>query len=148
YAAGNTIVPMVAGTAVTAVAIPIYASLYHGIGAMGLVIASDIGIALQTTTIAFLLHRRRMVSLASLDYREMGRCLVTALAAGVLVWGAIYLLESGMAHLGALWMNKRIMHLAILLAGLAGWLAIAFKILQRTGSALPQVTLRRLGLNQ
>lgn len=147
YAAGNTIVPMIAGTAVTAVAIPIYASLYHGIGAMGLVIASDLGIALQTMTIAFLLHQRRMVSLASLDYREMARCLATALIAGIAVWAAIYLFRSSVTQLGgAHWMRARITHLAILLAGLAGWLALAFLILQRTGSALPQVALRRLGL--
>ena len=32
---------------------------------MGLAIASDIGIAMQTLTIAVLLHKRRMVSLAT-----------------------------------------------------------------------------------
>ena len=41
---------------------------------MGLAIASDIGIALQTMTIAVMLHEQHMVSLASLDYAEMGRC--------------------------------------------------------------------------
>jgi putative peptidoglycan lipid II flippase len=35
---------------------------------MGLAIASDIGIALQTVSLAVLLHSRRMVSLASLDF--------------------------------------------------------------------------------
>ena len=42
-------------------------------GAMGLAFASDIGIAMQTLAIAGLLHQRHMVSLASLDYRELGR---------------------------------------------------------------------------
>ena len=72
YAAGNTFAPMVAGTIVTLVSLPIYYSLYHGHGAMGLAIASDIGIAMQTLTIAVLLHQRRMVSLASLDYAGAG----------------------------------------------------------------------------
>ena len=45
YAAGNTFAPMVAGTIVTVVSLPIYAALYHWRGAMGLAIASDIGIA-------------------------------------------------------------------------------------------------------
>ncbi len=149
YSAGNTIVPMIAGTVVTAVALPIYASLYHGIGAMGLAMASDIGIVLQTMTIAFLLHKRRMVSLVSLDYREMGRCLVAALAAGLVLWGALHLLEYGAVHLGgAQWIHRRMASLVILLAGMAGWLALTFQILQRAGSALPQVTLRRLGLSR
>ena len=79
YAAGNTFVPMVAGTIVTAISLPIYIALFHGFGAMGLAFASDIGIAMQTLTIAGLLHQRHMVSLASLDYRELGRCLAAAL---------------------------------------------------------------------
>ena len=72
YAAGNTFVPMVAGTIVTVISLPIYAGLFHGYGAMGLAFASDIGIAMQTLTIAVLLHQRHMVSLASLDYPRTG----------------------------------------------------------------------------
>jgi putative peptidoglycan lipid II flippase len=52
YAAGNTFIPMAAGTVVTLISWPMYASLYHWHGAMGLAIASDLGIALQTRTIA------------------------------------------------------------------------------------------------
>ncbi len=149
YAAGNMIVPMVAGTAVTVVALPIYAGLFHHMGAMGLVLASDIGISLLAITIGVLLHRRRMVSLASLDYREMGRCLMAGVIAALVVWGAFHLLEYGAAHLGGTqWMHRRIANFAILLAGLAGWLAVAFQILQRAGSALPKVTIRRLGLSR
>jgi len=86
YAAGNMLVPMVAGTIVTLVSLPLYYALYHWHGAMGLAIASDIGIALQTVTIALLLHQRRMVSLASLDYAELGRCLLASVASGGGVW--------------------------------------------------------------
>ena len=64
---------------------------FTGYGAMGLAFASDIGIAMQTLTIAGLLHQRRMVSMASLDYREMGRCLVAAVASGAAVWAAFSL---------------------------------------------------------
>jgi putative peptidoglycan lipid II flippase len=78
YAAGNTFVPMAAGTVVTLISLPIYYMLYHGYGAIGLAVASDLGIALQTVVLAVLLHQRRMVSLASLDYAEMGRCLLAA----------------------------------------------------------------------
>ena len=85
YAARNTMAPMIAGTIVTAVSLPIYNALFHWQGAVGLAIASDIGIAMQTLSIAVLLHRRHMVSLASLDFTEMGRCLLAALCAGAAV---------------------------------------------------------------
>ena len=78
YAAGNMFVPMAAGTIVTVASLPVYYALYHWHGAMGLAIASNIGIAVQTVTIAVLLHQRRMVSLASLEYVELGRCLLAA----------------------------------------------------------------------
>jgi len=60
YAAGNTFIPMAAGTVVTLVSLPIYYWLYHLLGAMGLAVASDVGIALQTVSLAVLLHQRRM----------------------------------------------------------------------------------------
>ena len=44
------------------------AAFYHWHGAVDLAIASNIGVALQTITIAVLLHERRMVSLGRLDY--------------------------------------------------------------------------------
>jgi putative peptidoglycan lipid II flippase len=58
---------MVAGTLITALSLPIYAVLYHWRGTAGLAMASDIGIALQTVSLAILLHQRRMVSLAGVD---------------------------------------------------------------------------------
>jgi putative peptidoglycan lipid II flippase len=148
YAAGNTFLPMAAGTLVTLVSLPIYASLYRWQGAMGLAIASDIGIALQTTTIAVLLHHRRMVSLASLDYSELGRCLLAALASGAAVSiliGSIGRLPRPL--LGAyLSTHVRVTDLALLVAGSALWLAISVLVLEKTGSALPRVMRKRLGL--
>jgi putative peptidoglycan lipid II flippase len=148
YAAGNMFVPMAAGTVVTVVSLPIYAAFYHWQGAMGLAIASDIGIALQTITIALLLHQRRMVSLASLDYAELGRCLLAAAASGALVW-AIFTGVGGQlvqyfgVHLPA---HTRWTDLAVLLAGTAVWLLISTWVLTETGSALPRVAMKRLGL--
>jgi putative peptidoglycan lipid II flippase len=148
YAAGNTMTPMWAGTIVTLLSLPIYNALYNARGAMGLAFASDIGIAMQTLVIAVLLHRRRMVSLASLDYAEMGRCLLAGIAGG----GAIALLTWGFgwtrAHFGAaLWAHHmRAADAAILAVGTALWLLLVKVVLEKTGSALPRVIRKRLGL--
>jgi len=115
---------------------------------MGLAIASDLGIALQTGTLALLLHQRRMVSLASLDYEELGRCLLAALASGAGVWMAIWGLGSLSGHLWGPFHSTQIRwtDFALLAAGTALWVAIAKWILERTGSALPRVMMKRLGL--
>jgi putative peptidoglycan lipid II flippase len=144
YAAGNTFIPMAAGTVVTLVSLPIYYWLYHLLGAMGLAVASDVGIALQTVSLAVLLHQRRMVSLASLDYAELGRCLLAGVGSGVGVW----------ALFGAL---GRVLHrispgqiywtdLTVLLAGTALWVVVVKWVLEKSGSALPRVTMKRLGM--
>jgi putative peptidoglycan lipid II flippase len=148
YAAGNTLIPMVASTLVTLLSLPIYYSLYHGYGAIGLAIASDLGIALQTMVLAVLLHQRRMVSLASLDYEELGRCLLAALASGAGVWMAIWGLGILFGHLWGPFHPAQIRwtDFTLLAAGTALWVAIAKWILERTGSALPRVVMKRLGL--
>jgi putative peptidoglycan lipid II flippase len=139
YAAGNTLAPMVAGTLVTLISLPIYASLYRWHGAAGLAIASDIGIAFQTLTLAVLLHRRRMVSLASLDYRELGRCALAGLASGALVWTAIFAMTRYLP------IHSRWMDALELAAGSGIWLLAAGISLDRLGSALPRAALKRLG---
>ncbi|HVZ83687.1 MAG TPA: murein biosynthesis integral membrane protein MurJ [Terracidiphilus sp.] len=153
YAAGNTLIPMTAGTIVTVVSFPLYAVLYRTCGAMGLAAASDIGITLQTLLIAFLLHQRRMVSLAGLDYAELARCLGAALVSGAAVWAAFtwaggraaqHILHTGPAHHGA--MAARLLNLLLLAAGTLVWLLLADQILTRTGSALPRVARKRLRL--
>jgi putative peptidoglycan lipid II flippase len=148
YAAGNTFVPMAAGTVVTAVSYPIYFALYHWQGAMGLAIASNIGIALQTGTIAVLLHKRRMVSLASLDYAEMGRCLLAALTSGAGVWIVIWGIGGLLNHLSSSHLPAQIRwaDLALLVAGTAVWVVVAKWVLEKSGSALPRVMMKRLGL--
>lgn len=147
YAAGNTFVPMVASTIVTVVSLPMYAALFSAFGAMGLAIASDLGIALQTLTIAVLLHQRHMVSLASLDFRELGRCLIASITAGGVVWIVFVWLGGLFAHAltGHLPMHGRMADLAIVLAGSFLWFLVTDLILSRTGSALPHVARQRLG---
>jgi len=150
FASGNTFVPMVAGTTVTLVSWPIYAALYHWHGAMGLAVASDIGIAIQTGTIAVLLHQRHMVSLAGLDYKEMGRCLLAGTAAGAVVWAIIWGVSDLPFHLlhTQLASAKRWTDLGVLVVGSAVWIVIAKWVLERTGSALPSVAMKRLGMGR
>jgi putative peptidoglycan lipid II flippase len=148
YAAGNTLIPMVAATSVTLASIPIYGLFYRWQGAMGLAIASDLGIALQTATIAILLHQRRMVSLAGLDYAELGRCLLAALASGAGVWAVAWGLRGLLGYLGQSHLPAQIRwtDLGELLAGTLVWVVVAGWVLEKTGSALPRVTMKRLGL--
>lgn len=146
YAAGNTRVPMIAGTIVTVVSLPIYAALHHSLGVIGLAIASDIGIALQTGSIAVLLHKRRMVSLAGLDFAELGRCLLASVAGGAAVWLVFTEGLSRLEHFLHRSLASRWIDLAILIAGSALWLVIARWVLERSGSALPRVAMRRLRL--
>jgi putative peptidoglycan lipid II flippase len=146
YAAGKTLEPAIASTAVTIVSFPVYAALYHAWGTMGLAVASDIGIALQTLTVAVLLHNRRMVSLASLDYAELGRCLLASITSAATVWLAVVGFVRGAAHLHiALLAKERWMDLAVLLLGTAVWVVVAKWVLEVSGSALPRVVMNRLG---
>ncbi len=149
YAAGNTFLPMLASTIVTVVSWPVYDSLYHWHGVMGLAVASDLGIALQTLTIALLLHQRRMVSLASLDYEELGRCLLAALASGAGVWAAVWGMNGIFGYLGWRHLPAQIRwaDLAVLAVGSLIWVFVAKLVLEKTGSALPRVAMKRLGLS-
>ena len=148
YAAGNTFLPMAAGTVITVASLPIYTALYHWQGAMGLAIASDLGIALQTVVLALLLHQRRMVSLVSLDYAEMGRCLLAAVVAGTAVWGLCIGLFGQLGPMLAahLPIHGRRADLAVVATGTVLWFAVAGWVLGKSGSALPRVALRRLGM--
>jgi putative peptidoglycan lipid II flippase len=134
YAAGNTLTPMIAGTIVTLVSIPIYHLLFHSTGAAGLAIASDIGIFIQTATIAILLHRRRMVSLAGLEYAEILRSILAA-AIG-------YAALSAMLHYTP-HATSRLYELGLLVIATVVWLVISGVILKATGSALPGQLLAR-----
>jgi putative peptidoglycan lipid II flippase len=148
YAAGITWLPMLASTIIVLVAFPLYHMGSERWGTAGLALASDAGIALQAITLAVLLHQRRMVSLASLDFAEMGRCLLAGVGSGAGVWLLIWELgrltgRLAGAHLAA---QTRWIDFAMLIVGTALWVAMARWILEKTGSALPRVAMRRLGL--
>jgi putative peptidoglycan lipid II flippase len=147
YAAGQTMAPAVASTVVTVVSFPLYAALYHRMGTMGLALASNLGITLQTTTIAILLHRRRMVSLASLDFHELGRCLMAGLGSGAVTWCAVWAMLRGASGLPAeLLRQGRLLDAAVLLLGSTLWLLLTWWLLTLAGSALPGVVLKKLKL--
>jgi putative peptidoglycan lipid II flippase len=150
FAAGNTIAPMAAGTVVTIVSLPIYYALYHAYGAMGLALASNVGIALQTLAVAVLLHQRRMVSLASLDFAEMGRCLAAGVAGGGAVALLIWALNWARSHAEAAhWaQHARVSDAVLLAVGTIVWLLLVGTVLEKSGSALPRVTMKRLGLKR
>jgi putative peptidoglycan lipid II flippase len=148
YSAGITWLPMLASTVILFVAFPLYSFGYKWQGSAGLTLASDAGIMLQAVTLAVLLHQKRMVSLASLDYEEMGRCLLAAVAAGGAVWlvfsvGMRVLMLALHRSVGA---TSRLGDLMVLVAGSALWVAVAWLVLERMGSALPRVVWKRLGL--
>src|SRR5271170_997056 len=115
YAAGNTVAPMVAGTIIVLVSLPIYWSLYHARGAIGLAIASDIGIVIQTITLAIVLDRRKMVRLSGLEFKELARSSIAALAG----FGVIYLVSRAMPPPGGRWND-----LLLLLAATVAWFAV------------------------
>jgi putative peptidoglycan lipid II flippase len=88
YAAGNTLTPMMAGTAITIASLPVYALLFHRWDVVGLSIASDIGIAAHTVTLAWLLHRNRLVPAQALPWKFMLKLLGIAVFAGTAGYGA------------------------------------------------------------
>ena len=129
YAARNTITPAVSGTVVTLLSIPVYALLSHHIGLRGLALASDLGILAHTVALALLLHRARLVSLASLDYVEMGRALCAALIAGLSTAVALRFIPQFPGHGG---------DVLSLATGSLCWAGVAYAILLLLGSSLPR----------
>jgi putative peptidoglycan lipid II flippase len=144
FAAGKTLEPAIAGTIITIVSVPFYATFYHTWGVMGLAVASNLGITLQTVTIALMLHQKHMVSLASLDYAELGRCLLAGLISGSVVGGAVWGL--GRTHLPLPFHQGRAMDAAILVVGSLLWMIVTKWTLEKSGSALPRVAMQRLHL--
>lgn len=134
YAAGNTLTPMIASSAITLASLPIYAALFRVFSVTGLAIASDIGILLNTVAIAVLLHRRKLVMIPDLPWTELAKAAavaVAALAAGLGVARAVPLTGSRAADLQSLGLVSLTWGAAV-----AGGLWI-------TGSSLPQQLRRR-----
>jgi putative peptidoglycan lipid II flippase len=134
YAASDTKTPMITGTLITVLSIPMYYALFHARGLIGLAIASDVGILVQTAALAILLHRKRLVSLAHLEFGEISRALLAALVAYAATAAAAHLLPPVSTHAKDL--------VTIATASIA-WIAAAALTLFATGSKLPAQILRR-----
>jgi putative peptidoglycan lipid II flippase len=119
---------------VTLISLPVYWLLYHAAGAIGLSLASDIAILLQTAALALLLHRRRMVRLSGLERAELGRAVLATVASLMALYGLRYLLPS----------TSRIADVIVLAAGTAVWLIVAGGSLYLTGSNIPRQLRARL----
>jgi putative peptidoglycan lipid II flippase len=135
YAASDTLTPMVASTIVTVASLPIYWSLFHAYAAPGLAIASDLGILLQTVTLAVLLQRKGLVALAGLEYGELARTLLAAVLSAAALLGLVRVLPAA----------GKFAHDAVTLAvGTVVWAAVSYGVLLLTGSNLPEQVLSRL----
>jgi putative peptidoglycan lipid II flippase len=138
YAASDTRTPAITGTVITIVSVPMYAVLFRLHGLAGLAIASDIGIVVQTATLAVLLHRKRLVSFGNLEFAELGRALLAALLAYAATAAATHFLPPVSTH------AKDIVTIA---AASLAWGAAAAITLLATGSKLPAQILRRRSAN-
>jgi putative peptidoglycan lipid II flippase len=134
YAASDTRTPAITGTVITVLSIPMYYLLFHAHGLTGLAIASDIGIFIQTATLAFLLHKKRLVSLLHLEFPELGRALLAALIAWLAAFGLARAMPAAHSHRG---------DFLTVTAGSVAWLVATFVMLTVTGSTLPAQVLRR-----
>jgi len=134
YAAGNARTPLIAGSIVTLLSLPIYWGLFRVMGTTGLSIASDAGMLTYTVVLAVLLHKKRLVSLAQLEYGELVRAFLAALVA----YGAASLTVHFMPP--ATNMKGDIVMIA---AGSVAWAAGAWLTLTATGSTLPAQVLKR-----
>ncbi|MHB1936460.1 MAG: murein biosynthesis integral membrane protein MurJ [Acidobacteriaceae bacterium] len=134
YAAGNTFTPMAASTVITAASIPIYWFLFHRMGVMGLAIASDCGILVQTMGLAFLLHSKGLVPLRGLEYAEMAKSLAAAIVSFTLLFAVVRLLPRAGSF------PHDLLQLA---CGTTVWLLSAWAILQLTRSSLPRQLISR-----
>jgi putative peptidoglycan lipid II flippase len=82
YAAGDTLTPMVAVSAITLASLPIYSILFHTFGVVGLAWASDIGIGVNLAALAGLLHHKKLVPLGGLRWGELSKAAIVAAVAG------------------------------------------------------------------
>ncbi len=134
YAASDTKTPAITGTVITLLSAPLYWSLYNAKGLEGLTIASDLGITLQTASLAVLLHRKRLVSLLHLEGLEIARAAGAAVCTAVVVGFVVDRLPPAHSHTA---------DFGVLAVGSLIWAAVAYLLLRLTGSKLPSQVLRR-----
>jgi putative peptidoglycan lipid II flippase len=128
YATGNTLTPMTASTLITAASIPLYWFLFHRMGVVGLAIASDCGIVVQTLALALLLNAKHLVRWQGLEYSELAR----SLGAAAISLGVLYGITGALPDAGTFPHD-----LLLLVCGTAGWMGSTWLVLHATGSKLP-----------
>jgi len=136
YAAGETFLPMLAGTIITMITIPIYWGLHQRFGVDGLAWASNLAILLHTATLAILLNRRRFVFLTGLDRAELVRAVIAAIISLAGTTLLLRFIPNAQTYRNDI--------LALTLGG-AAWAALALVTLQLTGSSLLQQLRSRVG---
>jgi putative peptidoglycan lipid II flippase len=119
---------------ITVASLPVYSALYHAFSARGLVIASDIGIAANCVAVALLLHHRKLVSLAELAWKEIGKAVLISVVAGFLGWELINFINPS---------GSRLADLEALLLISAVWAAVVGLGLWLMKSKLPRDLKRR-----
>ena len=134
YAAQNTLTPALSGTIVTVVSVPVYWALFHRFGVDGLAFASDLGILAHTVALAVLLHRRRLVSLGTLEWGEIARAVAASSAALLGGYAVVRWLPHPAGHGG---------DVLVIGVGTVVWGAVALVVLSASGSKLPAQMLRR-----
>jgi putative peptidoglycan lipid II flippase len=136
YATGDTKTPLIWGTAITIVSLPMYSYLFHRSGTAGLAIASDVSMFASTLALAVLLHARKLVSFAHLDYGELARAILAAVAAYVATHVLLLHLPTAQTHTG---------DVMLITAGSVCWLLTLGAVLVVTKSKLPGQVLKRRG---
>jgi putative peptidoglycan lipid II flippase len=134
YAASDTRTPAIAGTTIVLLSAPLYWLFYRALGLAGLALASDAAILIQTATLAILLHKRRLVSLAQIEWPEIARALLAAIVAYVAALSLARALPPIPSYKG---------DILTIAAGSIAWAIAAYVILTITGSKLPAQVLRR-----
>ena len=127
YAAGQTLPPMLAGTVITLVMLPVYWWMHARFGAMGLAWASNIAILAHTATLAVLLHQRGLVPMGRLDKPELAKSLVAALLSAVAVVGLLRVMPVRPGH---------VWNAVLMAVGTAVWAAITWGVLRVSGAGL------------
>ncbi len=102
YAAGETFVPMLAGTIITLITIPIYWTLHHRFGVRGLAWASNLAILAHTGALAVLLHQRRLVPLFGLEGAEIAKAAFASLLSVAGATAILHWMPSPETYLGDL----------------------------------------------
>jgi putative peptidoglycan lipid II flippase len=140
YAAGDTLTPMTAVTAITAASLPMYAVLFHTFGPVGLAWASDLGIGANLVALALLLHRKKLVSLGEMRWGEIGKAAIAAIVAGIASFEVAKVVPLATSGRGS-----RLADLTQIALVSLTWAAVVAAGLWILGSDLPRDLRRRKG---